>query len=90
MGVYTCPKNPKHTLKTTDNDDRFEELTCVSCGSRIYKPKQYDQSPIVEVQSGIDLIPEDYTIWEDVQEDIDDEEKAFNLMCTEATKYYTS
>lgn len=88
MTEFLCPKNPKHTLKTTDNDNRFEELTCVSCGSVVYKPKEYSQKIIVPIQSSVDLMPESYTLMEDFQPDIDDEEESFNLMCAETCKRY--
>lgn len=88
MSEFVCPKNPKHTLKPTDHDDRFTELTCVSCGSRTYKPKAYSQRPVEQSQSGTDMTPESYIIMDDVQDDIDDEEEAFNLMCSETTRLY--
>ena len=85
MTEFVCPKNPKHTLKPTDNDDSFEQLTCVSCGSVIYKPIIYSQKP--EVSSSYSM-PESYVLMDDIQEDIDDDETAFNLLCSETCRLY--
>jgi hypothetical protein len=88
MSEFVCPKNSKHTLKSTDNDDRFEELTCVSCGSKIYKPKVYSQTVVGNDTTGIELMPESYEIAQEWQPDIDDDDKSFALYCSEANKRY--
>jgi len=87
MTEFVCPRNPKHTLKSKDNDDRFNELTCVSCGTKVYKPKDYSQKPTNYMQDGT-LMPESYQIVEEFQPDILDEEESFNLMCEESCKRY--
>jgi hypothetical protein len=85
MNDILCPTNPKHTLKSTDNDDRFEELTCVSCGQVVYKTSE---NPQITIQSDTyDIMPETYTIASDWQEDIVDDDESFELMCSEVLHY---
>jgi len=88
MSEFVCPKNKDHTLRSTDNDDRFEELTCVSCGSKVYKPKEYSQKVVTPTQSGIELMPETYEIAQTWQPDIVDEEESFIQYCNEAQQRY--
>ena len=88
MTILVCPKNKKHTLKTTDNDDRFEELTCVSCGSKVYKPKVCSQKVITPTQSGIELMPESYEVAQTWQPDVLYEDESFSLYCNEAQQRY--
>jgi hypothetical protein len=86
MSEVFCPTNPRHTLKSTDNDDRFEELTCVSCGKILYKPNETSQ-PVIQHDT-YDIMPETYTIASDWQEDIVDDDELFNLMCSESILHY--
>jgi hypothetical protein len=92
INEFTCPSDPKHTLKSTDNDDRFEELTCVSCGLILYKSKKITQKcDILQEQNTnklLDIMPETYTTGSDWQDDVNDEEKSFNLMCSETNNLY--
>lgn len=82
---FNCPTNAKHSMNITDIDDHFCEFTCVSCGSVVYKPIEYDQKPIV---SDGKLLPESYDSVEEIQRDITDDKEMLDLLCSETTKYY--
>lgn len=88
MSEFLCPTDPKHTLKLTDNDSRFEELTCVSCGSKVYKPYKYSQKSLYKQQNMFDNMPETYNIASDWQIDIVDDEESLELLCRETNILY--
>jgi hypothetical protein len=81
--MINCPVDKKHTVKSTDNNDRFDSYYCVKCKHFLYEATTHDNV----MQQSPTTLYDNYETIQPFQKNIYDEE-ALQLMCSEAQRLF--